>query len=145
MQIKSSIKNDVIKKMVVQSLWINILKTVYAFFSQLLKRGTHVITLMGISFHIDFKHTWKGNGLELLTLIVSDKNMQESNKNLKVMIKTINVQLFKWVVEAMTFEKINLTPPLKMRKITCWWIKAALWHSNEPTPKNLSKTPINVE
>jgi hypothetical protein len=71
----------------------DILKAVCTFFSQLFKRGTHVITPRGISSHIDFKRMWKGNGLEFLTPLVSNKNMQKSNKNLEVMIKAINVQL----------------------------------------------------
>jgi hypothetical protein len=54
------------------------------------KRGTHVITPMGISSHADFKHMWKGINLELLTPITSNKNMQKSNKNLEVMIRVGN-------------------------------------------------------
>jgi hypothetical protein len=54
------------------------------------KRGTHVITPMGISSHADFKHTWNGTSLELLRPITSNKNMQKSNKNPEVMIKVGN-------------------------------------------------------
>jgi len=45
----------------------------------------------------------------------------------------------------MISKKINLMPPLEMRKATCLWTIKALKHSNEPEPKNLSETPIKVE
>jgi hypothetical protein len=41
----------------------------------------------------------------------------------------------------MTFEEINLMPPLKMGRATCQWTIKALKHSNEPEPKSLSKLP----
>lgn len=73
--------------------------------------------------------------------IASNKNMQESNKNMEVMTRATKPQLFKYV----TYEKINLMPPLKMGSATCQWTRGTLGNSDEPGPKNLSKTPISVE
>jgi hypothetical protein len=45
----------------------------------------------------------------------------------------------------MTSIKIKPTPSLKTQKAICHQTKGTLGHSNEPRPKNLSKTPIRVE
>ncbi len=78
------------------------------------KGGTHVIAPGGRSFRVDFKCAWKGNGLKLLTPITFNKNEYKSNKNLEAMMGVTKAQLFKYVTEVMTFEEINITPPLKM-------------------------------
>jgi hypothetical protein len=105
------------------------------------KKGTHVIALKGISFPTNFKCMWKGSGIELLTPIASNKNMQKFNKNLKVMIKVINVQLFKKGIGAMTSEEINLKPPLKMRMSHVNKLKKLQGTPMNPNPKVIQKLP----
>jgi hypothetical protein len=74
----------------------------------------------------NFKCTWKGNELELLTPMASNKNKHESNKNLKAMTGAINAQLPKKIVGTMVFTKMRPIPPLEMGSVTyrctrCLW------------------------
>jgi hypothetical protein len=57
--------------------------------------------------------------------IGSNKNEQESNKNLKAMTWTTKAQLLKYAIGPMTFEEINPTFPLEMGKTTCQRTKRA--------------------
>lgn len=57
------------------------------FSANCLKGGTHATTPGWISFLVDLKHAWKGRDFELFAPIAFNKNMQKSNKNLKVMIE----------------------------------------------------------
>ncbi len=66
---------------------------IYVLLANCSKRGTHVVDPRGKNFHINFRCAWKGRGPELFAPIVSNKNMQESNKNLEVMTWVTKAQL----------------------------------------------------
>jgi hypothetical protein len=72
--------------------------------------------------------SWKGNKLEQLVPITSNRNGHKSNKNLKIMTST-STQLPKEVIGAMVFAKMKLIPPLKMWSKTCQCTKRAFRHS----------------
>jgi hypothetical protein len=59
------------------------------------KRGTHTTDIGGKSFHTNLKRAWKDNEYKLLTPITSNKNGQESNKNLEAMTGATRTQLLK--------------------------------------------------
>jgi hypothetical protein len=61
------------------------------------------------------------------------------------MTRAIKAQFCRWATGAMTSNKINLMPPLKMGRATYQQTKEALGHSNQLGPKSLSKIPIRVE
>jgi hypothetical protein len=70
----------------------------------------NITTSKGRSFCANIKCVSKWSGLELFAPIASNKNMQESNKNMEVMTRATKAQLPKYVVGAMTYEKITLCP-----------------------------------
>lgn len=129
-----------LKRMLVKEWFCNLFEIFFwkwstPFSANCSKGGTHVPTFGGKSYHADIKCAWKGRVPELLTPITSNKNELEFNKNLKVMTRATKAQLF----------ELNLMPQLKMGKVTCWWTKMVLKHSNESRPKRLLKTPITIE
>jgi len=64
------------------------------------------------NFNVDLRCAWKGKGPKLFTPIASNKNGQESNKNLETMIKATKAQFLRQAIGAITSKEINPRPPL---------------------------------
>jgi hypothetical protein len=88
---------------------------------------------------------WKGNELELLTPMASNKNGCKFNKNLEVMTNITSAQLPKKVTSSMVFARIKPILPLEMGNITSQCTKGAFKHSKQLGPKRLLQTCMRIK
>jgi hypothetical protein len=71
--------------------------------------GTNIITIKGRSFYTNLKWVWKYSKLELFIPITSNKNEQESNKNLKAITGQLEPNSLNRPWEQCPLRKWNLT------------------------------------
>jgi hypothetical protein len=81
----------------------------------------------------------------LFTLIFSNKNKHEFNKNLEAMTSVINAQLPKKAINVMVSVEMRPAPPLKMGSETYQRANGTSRHSRKLGFKILSKTYRMVE
>ncbi len=82
------------KKMVMQSLWKTLMKSIYVLlFANYSKKGMHTTSIKGKISLTNLKWVWKDCESKMFIPIISIKNGRESNKNLVVMIRSTRAQL----------------------------------------------------
>jgi hypothetical protein len=108
-------------------------------------KGRHVAATKRRNSRNNFKCAWKGSEPKLLTLITSNKNGCESNKNLKTMNNATNARLPKKTTNTMVLFEMRFIPPLELGNVTYQRTKGYSGHWREHGPKSLSKTCMKAK